>query len=107
MEFRIALLTSLILFFLPFLLMGDDRATGMQGTISIENLKQHVRSIHFDRNPRHHYFELEQAAQYIQREFLKAGDEVIGLSNLSHPSKNSEGLEYMYGDVRYEYDVDK
>jgi aminopeptidase YwaD len=76
MEFRIAPFTSLILFFLPFLLMGDDRATGMQDTISIENLKQHVRNIHFDRNPRDHYFKLEQAGQYIQREFLKVGLEV-------------------------------
>ena len=48
----------------------------MQDTISIENLQQHVRSIHFDRNPRDHYFELEQAAQYIQKEFLKVGLEV-------------------------------
>ncbi|MGD0915288.1 MAG: M20/M25/M40 family metallo-hydrolase [Thermodesulfobacteriota bacterium] len=48
----------------------------MEDTISIENLKQHVRSIHFDRNPRDHCFELEQAAQYIQREFLKGGLEV-------------------------------
>jgi len=76
MEFRTAPLTFLILFFLPFLLMGDDRAMAMQDTISIENLKQHVRSIHFDRNPRDHFFELEQAAQYIQREFLKVGLEV-------------------------------
>jgi aminopeptidase YwaD len=45
----------------------------MKDTISIENLKQHVQNIHFDRNPRDHYFELEQAAQYIQREFLKVG----------------------------------
>jgi aminopeptidase YwaD len=45
----------------------------MMDTISIENLKQHVQSIHFDRNPRDHYFELEQAAQYIQKEFLKVG----------------------------------
>jgi Zn-dependent M28 family amino/carboxypeptidase len=45
----------------------------MKDTISIENLKRHVQNIHFDRNPRDHYFELEQAAQYIQREFLKVG----------------------------------
>ena len=48
----------------------------MKESISIENLKQHVQSIHFDRNPRDHYFELDQAAQYIQREFLKVGLEV-------------------------------
>ena len=36
--------------------------------ISIENLKEHVRNIHFDRNPYDRLPELEQAAQYIQRE---------------------------------------
>jgi aminopeptidase YwaD len=76
MEFRVNSLFAAILFFFPFLLMGDDRAAGMQRTISTENLKQHVRSIHFDRNPRTHYFELEQAGQYIERQFLGMGFEV-------------------------------
>ncbi len=44
--------------------------------ISMENLKAHVRNIHFDRNPYDRYLELEQAAQYIRREFLKIGLEV-------------------------------
>ena len=35
-----------------------------------------MRNIHFDRNPYDRYLELEQAAQYIQREFLKIGLEV-------------------------------
>lgn len=41
--------------------------------ISIENLKGHVQNMHFDRNPYDHYPELEQAAQYIEKEFLKIG----------------------------------
>ena len=45
-------------------------------TISIENLKEHVKNIHFDRNPYHGYPKLEQAAQYIEKEFLKAGLDV-------------------------------
>ena len=44
--------------------------------ISIENLKEHVKNIHFDRNPYHGYPKLEQAAQYIEKEFLKAGLDV-------------------------------
>ena len=69
-------LFAAILFSLPLLLMGDERAVGMQDTISIENLKQHVRGIHFDRNPRTRYFELEQAGRYIEGELLKVGLEV-------------------------------
>ena len=45
-------------------------------TISIDNLKEHVKNIHFDRNPYHGYPKLEQAAQYIEKEFLKTGLEV-------------------------------
>ena len=48
----------------------------MMDVISIENLKAHVRNIHFDRNPYDRSLELEQAAQYIRREFLKIGLEV-------------------------------
>ena len=44
--------------------------------ISIENLKRHVENIHFDRNPYDGYPKLEQAAQYIKREFLKVGLDV-------------------------------
>ncbi len=44
--------------------------------ISLENLKRHVGDIQFDRNPNESYPRLEQAAQYIKREFLKAGLEV-------------------------------
>ena len=48
----------------------------MMDAISVENLKRHVRNIHFDRNPYDRNLELEQAAQYIRREFLKIGLEV-------------------------------
>lgn len=44
--------------------------------ISIENLKEHVKNIHFDRNPYHGYPKLEQAAHYIEKEFLKTGLDV-------------------------------
>ncbi|MGA2316325.1 MAG: M28 family peptidase [Thermodesulfobacteriota bacterium] len=44
--------------------------------ISIEKLKGHMENIHFDRNPYDGYPKLEQAAQYIKREFLKIGLDV-------------------------------
>ncbi len=56
--------------------MGSERTLGMKEMISIESLKQHIRNIHFDRNPYDRYHELEQAAQYIRGEFLKIGMEV-------------------------------
>jgi aminopeptidase YwaD len=59
-----------------FLLSGDKRILHKKAMISIEDLKGHVQNIHFDRNPYDHYPELEQAAQYIGREFLKIGLEV-------------------------------
>jgi Zn-dependent M28 family amino/carboxypeptidase len=42
-------------------------------TVSIERLKRHIENIHFDRDPYDGYTKLEQAAQYIEREFLKIG----------------------------------
>ncbi len=57
-------------------MIGDGRTSDKKIMISIENLKGHVQNIHFDRNPYDHYRELEQAAQYIEREFLKSGWEV-------------------------------
>ena len=44
---------------------------------------------------------------WVSKTLEQAGHEVLVLSNLSHPSKLSDGREYIYGDVRYEYDVDK
>jgi UDP-glucose 4-epimerase len=44
---------------------------------------------------------------YVVTELRDAGHEVKVLSNLSHPSKNTEGWEYEYGDIRYEYDINK
>ena len=41
--------------------------------ITIAQLKAHVRSIHFDRNPYDRYRELEQAAEYIHRNFERYG----------------------------------
>ena len=76
MGFRAIPLPFSLLFFLPFFLMGSERTLGMKEMISIENLKQHIRNIHFDRNPYGRYDELEQAAQYIRGEFLKIGMEV-------------------------------
>jgi len=76
MGIRLAPLALLLLFFLPFLLVRDERSAAMMDAISIENLKEHVRKLHFDRNPYDRYVELERVAQYIQSEFVKIGLEV-------------------------------
>jgi aminopeptidase YwaD len=76
MGIRIAPLALFLLFLLPFLLARDERIPSMMDAISLENLKGHVRNIHFDRNPYDRYLELEQAAQYIRGELLKTGLEV-------------------------------
>jgi len=57
-------------------LTGDGRMDGKRVMISIEDLKRHVENIAFDRNPGEGYPKLEQAAQYIKREFVKAGLDV-------------------------------
>jgi Zn-dependent M28 family amino/carboxypeptidase len=75
MGIRIVYAFSLIFFF-SLWLVRDERTPSMMDVISIENLKAHVRNIHFDRNPYDRSLELEQAAQYIRREFLKIGLEV-------------------------------
>ena len=64
----------LLLFLL--LLVRDERHSTMMDHISIENLKEHVRNIHGDRNPYDRHPELEQVAQYLQREFSRIGLEV-------------------------------
>ncbi len=45
----------------------------MKSEISLENLKEHVRNLHFDRNPYEGYQKLEEAAVYIYQGFSKAG----------------------------------
>lgn len=74
MGFRIILFIFLLTF--PLLLIGDERTSGKKIMISVENLKRHVENIHFDRNPYDGYPKLEQAAQYIEREFQKIGWDV-------------------------------
>ena len=76
MRFRIFPWHFSLIFSLLFLTIGDERIPGKKMTISIENLKEHVKNIHFDRNPYHGYPKLEQAAQYIEKEFLKTGLDV-------------------------------
>jgi aminopeptidase YwaD len=76
MRFRIFPWYFSLIFFLLFLIIGDKRISGGKVMISIENLKEHVKNIHFDRNPYHGYPKLEQAAQYIEKEFLKTGLDV-------------------------------
>lgn len=61
------------LFFLPFLLTGDERTNALKNGISIENLRGHVKNLQFDRNPYDHFEELGKAAQHIYNEFSKAG----------------------------------
>jgi dTDP-glucose 4,6-dehydratase len=43
---------------------------------------------------------------YVCNEIISNGDEVVIMSNLSHPSKNTDGWDYIYGDIRYQYDCD-
>jgi aminopeptidase YwaD len=76
MKFRIVLLPFSLIFFLLFSMIGDERISDEKMMISINNLKRHVGGIHFDRNPYDGYPKLEQAAQYIEREFLKIGLDV-------------------------------
>jgi hypothetical protein len=76
MRFRIFPWYFSLIFSLLFLIIGDERISGGKVMISIENLKEHVKNIHFDRNPYHGYPKLEQAAQYIEKEFLKTGLDV-------------------------------
>ena len=44
---------------------------------------------------------------YVCKKFEENGHEVKVLSNLSHPSGMTDGKEYIYGDVRYSYDVER
>ena len=56
-----------------FILVRDERAPKVMEKITIERLKTHVQSIHFDRNPYDRYQELEQVAEYIHRNFQTYG----------------------------------
>jgi Zn-dependent M28 family amino/carboxypeptidase len=76
MGIRFVSFLFMLLLFLLFLLVRDERYPAMIDCISIENLKGHVRSIHFDRNPYDRHPELEQVAQYIQKELSRIGLEV-------------------------------
>jgi len=76
MEYRIVFLSFSLIFTLLFVMNGDERTLRKRMTVSIEHLKRHVENIHFDRNPYDGYPKLEQAAQYIEREFLKIGWDV-------------------------------
>ena len=73
MRFRMHLFLFLPLFFLPFLLTGDERTNAVKNGISIANLKGHIENLQFDRNPYDHFEELEKAAEYIYNEFSKGG----------------------------------
>jgi len=74
MNRRISLLLFLFLLFIG--LIGDEKNQAKRAMVSIESLKRHVENIQFDRNPYEGYPKLEQAAQYIKREFLKVGLDV-------------------------------
>jgi len=71
MNRRIFLLLSFFLLLIG--LNGDEKIYVSRGMVSIESLKRHVENIQFDRNPYEGYPKLEQAAQYIAKEFLKVG----------------------------------
>ena len=74
MNGRISLLLSFLLLLIG--LTGDEKIHVNRVTVSIESLKGHVENMPLDRNPYHGYPKLEQTAQYIKREFLKAGLDV-------------------------------
>lgn len=76
MRFRIPLLPFSLILSLLFFITGDERISDRKMMISIEHLKRHVENIHFDRNPYDGYPKLEQAAQYIRKEFLEIGLDV-------------------------------
>jgi aminopeptidase YwaD len=76
MGFRIIISALCLIFSCSFLMRGDKKIPDKKFMILTENLKSHVKNIQFDRNPYDHYPKLEQAAQYIQGEFLKIGLEV-------------------------------
>ena len=76
MGIRTTLLAFSLLILLPFIVGRDERHPEMMDSISAENLRKHVLNIHFDRSPPHHYFELEQAAQYIKGELIHIGLDV-------------------------------
>jgi len=76
MGIRFVSFLFILLLFLLFVLVRDERYSTMMDHISIENLKEHVRNIHGDRNPYDRYSELEQVARYLQKEFLAMGLEV-------------------------------
>jgi Zn-dependent M28 family amino/carboxypeptidase len=59
-----------------FILARDERAPKVMEKITIEQLRTHVQSLHFDRNPYDRYRELEQAAEYIHRNFEAYGLQV-------------------------------
>jgi hypothetical protein len=67
---------SLSILVVLFFIRGDERTLDGNVMISVENLKRHVQNIHFDRNPYDAYPELELAAHYIEKEFLKFGLDV-------------------------------
>ena len=68
--------SSFLFILLLFLVVRDERYAAMMDRISIEHLKEHVRNIHFDRNPYDRHPELEKVAQYIQKELSRVGLEV-------------------------------
>ena len=74
MNGRISLLLSFFLLLIG--LIGDEKIYVNRVMVSIESLKRHVENIPFDRNPYEGYPKLEQAAQYIKREFVRAGLDV-------------------------------
>jgi Zn-dependent M28 family amino/carboxypeptidase len=74
MSGRTFLLLSFFLLLSGYL--GDEENHAKRVMVSVENLKRHVESIESDRNPYEGYAELEQAAQYIQKEFVRAGLDV-------------------------------
>jgi aminopeptidase YwaD len=73
MRFRTIRFRFLFLFLLFSLRTGDERTPGIMDRITVDSLRQHVQSIHFDRNPSDRAEAMEEAARYIFQELQKAG----------------------------------
>ncbi len=56
--------------------IGDEDIHARRVMVSVENLKRHVENIPSDRTPYEGYPALEEAAQYIKREFIRVGLDV-------------------------------
>ena len=73
MRFRTIRFLFLFLYLLFSPGTGDERTPGIMDRITVDSLRHHVQSIHFDRNPSDQAEAMEEAARYIFQELQMAG----------------------------------